>query len=564
MNCRLLATLVTLLVLWSLPHKAGALSYVMMKDGDLLAQSEGVASFEVIRSLPTSPGQVETRYLLRRTAVIAGNSVGHLEHLVLPGIADPDRGEFLVFPGVPTLQPGQKILVFHSRRRDGVLQSLQLTLGLFFEIETDKQSYYVRTLDHAEDIGRGKNAAFARPRLAREFERWIRSTAAHRPAEIDYFIERLPIPAQEKYRLGIFSFGGSNPPPPGPGRWFQFDDDTDVDWFASGTQLVGAIPDEYAIFQSALAAWNNAAGTDIRLNYGGIGTTVAADRGVLYWNDDNPGSPDQIPGSFNCSTGGTLGIGGSSASSPGRTFDGSTWYVRSSGRVVVQDGAACAFNGNGGANGAELLTHEIGHSLAFSHSCGDGSSGACTPGSLSDEATMRAYLHGDGRGAALGLDDLAGAQAVYPGAALPMADLSVSISDGGAVVAPGGSIAFNIVVANAGPDAAGAVNLSYPLPSGDITFASGVGSGWSCSSSSGTVTCTRATLAAAASAPLVLTVDVSGGYDGANPIVTSVTVSSAIADPVNGNNSASDTTPVQVPSPDGIFCSGFNDWPCVP
>jgi uncharacterized repeat protein (TIGR01451 family) len=177
---------------------------------------------------------------------------------------------------------------------------------------------------------------------------------------------------------------------------------------------------------------------------------------------------------------------------------------------------------------------------------------------------MRAFIHADGRGAVLGIDDQAGAQYVYPGAALPMANLSVSITDGGASVAPGGSVSYSIIVDNLGPDLASAVSLSYPFPAGGVTLGSATGSGWSCSSDSSTVTCTRATLAAGANAPLTITVNVSGAYSGANPIVSSVSVSSATSDPANGNNSANDGTPVQTPSVDGIFCSGFEGFACIP
>lgn len=145
----------------------------------------------------------------------------------------------------------------------------------------------------------------------------------------------------------------------------------------------------------------------------------------------------------------------------------------------------------------------------------------------------------------------------------PQADLSVSITDNGAATTPGAGVAYAINVSNAGPSAADQVALSYPLPAG-TTFVSGIGAGWSCSNNAGTIGCTRASLASGASAPLVITIGVPGGYASPATITSNISVDSDTDDPTPGNNSASDTTPVQFPSPDGIFCSGFNDWPCVP
>jgi hypothetical protein len=78
------------------------------------------------------------------------------------------------------------------------------------------------------------------------------------------------------------------------------------------------------------------------------------------------------------------------------------------------------------------------------------------------------------------------------------------------------------------------------------------------------VTCTRSALAAGASAPLTLFIDVDSPYGGPNPISSTVTLSATTSDPSGANNSANDTTPVQVPDPNGIFCNGFELSACIP
>lgn len=145
----------------------------------------------------------------------------------------------------------------------------------------------------------------------------------------------------------------------------------------------------------------------------------------------------------------------------------------------------------------------------------------------------------------------------------PQANLAVTLSDGGASVARGNDIVFNVGASNAGPDTAANVVVAFPLPAG-TGFVSGSGTGWSCANAAGTINCTRASLASGASAPLTIAINVPGGYAGPTPISTSVSISSDTTDPVPANNSASDTTPVVVPDPEGIFCSGFEAFACIP
>jgi uncharacterized repeat protein (TIGR01451 family) len=657
------------------------LSYVMMRDVDLLQQSGGVATFQVEDIAQAKSGDRETRYRLRRIESLSGNAAGETEILALPGTSVPD-GDSVIVPGIPALQKGQRLLLFFERGHDGVLRSVHLTLGLFIEIESGKDAFYVRSLDPGSDAARGKNIEYNRPRLARKFERALREFDARDSLPADYFPNHVDAEALEKFNLAMVMFAGGNPPT-GPGRWFQFDDGTDVDWYAQPDPInPSPAVDEYAALQTSLAAWNNDPGSKVVLTYAGIGTAPGTTgTGNIYWNDNRPGGP-VVPGTYSCGSGGILGVGGSSASSPARVFQAQNWYVRFNAFVIINDGVACAFDTFAGTFAAQTITHEIGHTLGFAHSCGDAATGTCTPGSLADQAIMRASLHADARGGSLGVDDIAGLAVVYPetnvanlsigtlvnpGSARPgetvtlthsinnagpgaastvsvtisaaadldfisntgncttpfpcnlgtlasgvsrtitstyriasdhpgggtlaatttvasgtpdpsgannsalasvtvlprSANLAVTLSDGGASVVAGSWIVFNLGISNAGPSDASSLSLSYPLPA-DTSFASASGGGWNCSVASGTVTCTRASLAAGASAPLTLMVDVDSPYGGPNPISSTVNLSAATSDPASGNNNASDTTPVQVPDPNGVFCNGFELTACIP
>jgi uncharacterized repeat protein (TIGR01451 family) len=124
----------------------------------------------------------------------------------------------------------------------------------------------------------------------------------------------------------------------------------------------------------------------------------------------------------------------------------------------------------------------------------------------------------------------------------PAVDLSVTKTHSGTFVA-GGTGAYTITVSNA-PGAEredNTVTVTDTLPAG-LTFASGTGTGWTCSAVGQVVTCTHApTLNAGASfPPITLTVNVL--ESAAASVTNSVTVSSASFDATPANNTDTDVT----------------------
>jgi uncharacterized repeat protein (TIGR01451 family) len=131
-------------------------------------------------------------------------------------------------------------------------------------------------------------------------------------------------------------------------------------------------------------------------------------------------------------------------------------------------------------------------------------------------------------------------------------DLSLTKSDGGATVAPGGTVAYILTYANTGNRGASGVVLTDTVPV-NATFNAGASTaGWACvpNNNAGS-TCTLAIGAVvAASGPLTATFAVTV----VNPLtagVTQIANSASIADdgqngtdPTPANNSGSDTTPV--------------------
>ena len=133
------------------------------------------------------------------------------------------------------------------------------------------------------------------------------------------------------------------------------------------------------------------------------------------------------------------------------------------------------------------------------------------------------------------------------------ADLAVT-KTGPTGVTAGQTATFTIVATNNGPSDAPTVSLSDPVPA-NSTFASmsqNSGPVFTCTTpaagGTGTVTCTIATLPAAASATFTLVLNTPNGASGT--LSNTVTITSATADPNPANNSATTTTNVAASSAD--------------
>lgn len=388
---------------------AHAYTYVMPTDRALAAQAESIVTARVESVTPVMSGDGRyargARYGLRIVESFAGKRVSGAQTLYLPGTPDVKLGGPWI-PGVPVLAPGDEVLLFAARGANGDLVPVQLSLGLFIRDRGKHGDLYVRGLGDAYNLDKTTNALYELPRDAGKFEAALRAGVGAKP---DYFALDEDVDAKFTHLRG-----GDNVPV----RWFEFDSSTNVSWRAVAGGQASTTFDEFASVQQALTAWTNDPGSKITVSYGG---TVASDMGnngtdgvnAVIWND--PGN--DITGSFSCSSGGTLAIGGPFFSGATTISNGLGYHDAVEGFVIVQDGAGCALDGHSGADGAETLGHEIGHALGLGHSCGDGSSGSCgAAGSAVNQAIMRASIHGDGRGAQLGDDDRLGMAFIYPDA----------------------------------------------------------------------------------------------------------------------------------------------------
>jgi uncharacterized repeat protein (TIGR01451 family) len=90
-----------------------------------------------------------------------------------------------------------------------------------------------------------------------------------------------------------------------------------------------------------------------------------------------------------------------------------------------------------------------------------------------------------------------------------VADLAVTLAATPDPVATGAPLSYDVTVTSAGPDDAPAATVHATLPAG-VAIVSAAGTGWSCTVAAPDVTCTRALLAAGATATVTIVVTAPG------------------------------------------------------
>lgn len=130
----------------------------------------------------------------------------------------------------------------------------------------------------------------------------------------------------------------------------------------------------------------------------------------------------------------------------------------------------------------------------------------------------------------------------------PDADISVTNSDSPDPVAPGGVITYTQSITNGGPNAATNATFTQNVPTGTTFLGLVSAAGWSCTTpavgATGTINCTKGSMASAESGSFTLTVTVTAS---SGSITSQVTGDSDTYDPDPLDNTASTSTNVVAP-----------------
>jgi hypothetical protein len=387
---------------------AAATTIVPLEDTVLVDRASVIVVATAEGKVPATSARPVTEWLFQVEEVLKGEVPASAIVVRVTGGRAPD-GRILRIEGAPRFRRGGRALLFLEPKPDGTYAIAQFLQGAFHEVRAGGRSAALRDLSEVRVIGRVRKNSGAELRDFAGFVEWIADRVALQPRQRDYLFR----PSRSQLRAATKAFNlfvnddtGFNY------RWFTFDNGGAVAWRAHQAGQPGLPSKGFPEFQRGLAMWTNEATTPVRLTYAGTSAATAGftnydGQNVLLFDDPN----EDIEGTYSCGAGGTLAIGGPWADSAAQGVFNNKRYVRIQGAdVVMNDGIECQLEGASGSKLAEeVYAHELGHTLGLAHS----SEARFEPNALLRDALMYFQAHGDGRGARLNSDDVAGLQTLY-------------------------------------------------------------------------------------------------------------------------------------------------------
>lgn len=326
--------------------------------GDLgrLAQSAGLVTLATVRQVRPGPDFM-THVLFSAQSVVKGPQDLARFIVAVPGGEDAEVG--LAVPGFPRFEPGKTYLLFLGPLQEGIWQPLTAALGVFVS-----DNGILKPVAEAEGVWAlaGDVSSYRRAYRQDALLTQLRKALAGLPYDL---AEAAIVGAQElRQPSGCVRMTHSDGIPL---RWFNFETGLSLTVSATTPGQIGLADGGAGAVQQGTAAWHNYSAAVLRLTYGGVQPRNLdcgqGNRGGEVWFND---PCNQITDLVGCS--GVLAFGGSHYLLTTQTYDGQTWHPGLlSGTygpfVVVNNGSQCI----GATNFAEMMTHELGHTLFFGH-----------------------------------------------------------------------------------------------------------------------------------------------------------------------------------------------------
>jgi hypothetical protein len=436
-----LAALV-LLTLISLVVSTDASVVIPLTDDNLIAGADVIVLGLVTRitSHADTSGEISTYITLSLDEVLKGALSGPEITIREIGGVVGDRQTWT--SANPEFVVGERALLFMDQRRDGTLRTYQLYMGKF-TIVTDPASGdrvavrgVPRRVTTMPRLGGG--AVTAPPgavtaplgdvaRRLDDFSQVVRErafdprppTARPRPA-LPFVSAIVPSTGRWQDHQEFRFLGDPNPPAAVDpnrtlARWFEPDTNNPITFriFTDGEPQAPTLG--FDQIRAAFRAWSRVPTSSFRMAEGqpisGVGGHVTDGVNTISFRDPL----DEISDPVDCA--GLLGMAFTSGTLEQKTVNGRVFNRFTEADLVIADGwDGCGFFYENFNNFAEVITHELGHTLGLGHSA-DMSADSVNLGGRSG-ATMTAQAHFDGRGAGLHADDRAGLTFIYPGRTL--------------------------------------------------------------------------------------------------------------------------------------------------
>jgi PKD repeat protein len=391
---------------------AMATTIVMPTDTQLIDKSPVIVKGTVLRSQAVERnGGIWTETTLAVSEVLKGE-VGSGVTIREVGGRVGDR--FTVIFGSPRYSEGEQVLAFLVPTPRGDFQTTDLFVGKFSAGTTrtgvrtwlrDDATDNTTVLDHNfQPI-----AATGVQRNAELFEQYIADRVAGRVLQPNYNIA-----GSSALRSGTDSLQTSPDftviSEPDIYRWTSFDMGKTASWFSIGTQM-GYVGGGVSEVQTGMGVWTGYSAAKILYSYAGSSTATPGGNNLTNGlNEIDFNDPThEIAGTWT-GTSGVVGQGGFSGVTSGPTwiapFDADATHLAGAhqsftiteGNLVIQDGVSPSL-GIPSAMLAEIVAHELGHTLGFGHSA---------------DMTALMYFQLSPGGASLRADDQLAARWLYP------------------------------------------------------------------------------------------------------------------------------------------------------
>ncbi len=399
--CRL--ALLLLVLPLGLSRPAAATTYMMMSDRALADQASAIAEVKVVgvESSPLVDGPPATDYLVEVNRVLKGDLAGSTIVVRVPGGINP-LGVGLKIWGAPVFAEGENALLFLRPAQDGTYRILHLMLGAFHKRLLDGRTVAVRDLSEAHEVGAKGETGVDAIRDFGRFSDWVEDRASGASNDGGYVIGKAKAnlgSASEKFAFLQSSDGNAI-------RWFRFDRGQSVELKVNVMGQPGlGLEATINAFQVALNTWNEDPGTNIQYVYAGTtsaggGLARSDNVNTILFDDPYRDDPNEaVEGTFDCSSGGVIAMGGPWFYGSTRFFQAKRYHEAAEADIVTNDGTECFFRNNPRV-AEEVFAHELGHTLGLGHSA-------------HRDALMFANAHDDGRGARLTDDDRAAIAQLY-------------------------------------------------------------------------------------------------------------------------------------------------------